>query len=70
MGAFEAFEMDALGVSLVVGGTAFLFSGLVFLLPTERKRSSQMQSVEKHQEQIEFYLREMRTQEKDIPSGD
>jgi hypothetical protein len=28
--------MDALGTSLIVGGAAFLLSGLVFLLPTPK----------------------------------
>jgi hypothetical protein len=54
--------MDILGVSLIVGGTAFLCSGLVFLLPAKRKVSSQEESVQIHQEQIEFYLRQMRNQ--------
>jgi hypothetical protein len=61
--AFGAFVMDALGVSLLVGGTAFLFSGLVFLLPTERKRSAHQKSVEENQEQIEFYLGQIRKQQ-------
>jgi hypothetical protein len=54
--------MDALGVSLLVGGTAFLFCGLVFLLPTERKLSSRQESVEESQQEIEFYLGEIRRQ--------
>jgi hypothetical protein len=33
------FDMDALGTSLLVLGLAFLFGGLVFMLPSERKRS-------------------------------
>jgi hypothetical protein len=31
--------MEALGISLVVGGLAFLMSGLIFLLPSQRKQS-------------------------------
>jgi uncharacterized membrane protein len=31
------FDMDALGTSLIVMGLAFVFSGLVFMLPSERK---------------------------------
>jgi hypothetical protein len=58
--------MDALGVSLLVGGTAFLCSGLVFLLPRERDLSSHRRSVEESQEQIEFYLGEIRKQQKEF----
>jgi hypothetical protein len=38
--------MDMLGVVLLIVGMAFLFSGLVSLLPTERKLSSRMESFE------------------------
>jgi hypothetical protein len=34
-----SFDMDALGTSLLVLGLAFVFSGLVFMLPSERERS-------------------------------
>jgi hypothetical protein len=54
--------MDAAGVALLVGGMAFLCSGLVFLLPTERKISSRTESFEASQQQIEYYLSEMRKQ--------
>jgi hypothetical protein len=57
--------METLGVALLVGGMAFLFSGLIFLLPTERKLSSRMESFEDSQQQIEYYLSQMRK-----PSGD
>jgi len=36
---FKLGDMDALGISLIVLGLAFVFSGLVFMLPSERKRS-------------------------------
>jgi hypothetical protein len=58
--------MDTLGVALLVGGMAFLFSGLVFLLPTERKLSSRMESFEETQQQIEYYLSQMRKQHGDL----
>jgi hypothetical protein len=58
--------METLGVALLVGGMAFLFSGLVFLLPTERKRSSRMESFEDSQQQIEYYLSKMRKQSGDL----
>ena len=58
--------METLGVALLVGGMVFLFSGLVFLLPTERKLSSRMESFEDSQQQIEYYLSEMRKQSGDL----
>jgi hypothetical protein len=58
--------METLGVALLVGGMAFLFSGLVFLLPTERKRSSRMESFEDSQQQIEYYLSKMQKQSDDL----
>jgi hypothetical protein len=54
--------MDTLGLALLVGGMAFLFSGLVFLLPTERKLSSRTESFEDSQRRTEYYLSEMRKQ--------
>ena len=51
--------MDALGISLIVGDMAFLFTGLIFLLPTERKLSSRQESFEESQERTEYYLQEM-----------
>ena len=41
--------MDTIGVAMIVGGMAFLFSGLIFLLPTERK----LPSSKKEQELID-----------------
>jgi hypothetical protein len=32
------FDMDALGTSLIVLGLAFVFSGLVFMLPSGREQ--------------------------------
>jgi hypothetical protein len=52
--------MAAVGVSMLVGGTAFLLSGLIFLLPTERKLSSRQQSFEESQKDLERYLGEIR----------
>lgn len=52
--------MNSLGLSMIVGGTAFLFSGLVFLLPTERKISERDHSFEKSQDEIEYYLSQVR----------
>ena len=52
--------MDALGSCLIVGGVAFLLSGLLFLLPTERKLSSSRESFEENLERTEYYLQQMR----------
>lgn len=51
--------MDALGVSLIVGGMAFLFSGLIFLLPIEGKVAGKRRSFEESQQEIEYYLGQM-----------
>jgi hypothetical protein len=50
--------MDTIGMALVVGGMAFLFSGLIFLIPV-RGNGSQQQSFEDNTEQTEEYLREI-----------
>jgi hypothetical protein len=36
--------MEALGISLIVGGMAFFFSGLIFLLPSKKKYSEDERS--------------------------
>jgi len=58
--------MDTLGVALLVGGMAFLFSGLIFLLPTERKLSSRVESFEYTQQQVEYYLSQIRKLSDDL----
>ena len=58
--------MNTLGVASLVGGMAFLLNGLVFLLPTERKLSSHIESFEDSQQQIEYYLSQMRKQSDDL----
>ncbi len=52
--------MTALGLSMIVGGVAFLLSGLIFLLPNKRARSIQEMPIEEAQNEIEFYLRRIR----------
>jgi hypothetical protein len=52
--------MNALGVSLIVAGTAFLASGLIFLLLTERKLTTQIKSIEESQKEIEDRLEQFR----------
>jgi hypothetical protein len=60
MSIFRTFEMDALGVTLIVGGMAFLCSGLIFLLPWENRLSESEQSIEESQREIDYYLQKMR----------
>ena len=52
--------MNALGLSLIIGGLAFLVSGLIFLLPTERKLSEQVKSFEESQKEIDDRLDQFR----------
>ena len=52
--------MTALGLSMIVGGMAFLLSGLVFLVPAGRKQSARDRSFEEARNEIEFYLDQMR----------
>jgi hypothetical protein len=57
---FEHLEMNTVALSMIVGGMASLFSGLIFLLPTERALSDTNESLEESRERIEYYLRQMR----------
>jgi len=53
--------MNSVGLSIVVGG-AFVVSGLIFLLPTKRQKSSQQDETDESLETINHYLRETRQQ--------
>ncbi|MCP4616978.1 MAG: hypothetical protein GY844_11125 [Bradyrhizobium sp.] len=57
--------MDPLGLALIVGGTAFVVSGLVFMLPASRRRREQQETIEESREEIEFHLRTMRRDQGD-----
>jgi len=52
--------MGTVGMALVVGGMALLFSGLVFLIRDRETRDPPQESFQDSQERIERYLREMR----------
>jgi hypothetical protein len=52
--------MTTMGLSMIVGGTAFLLSGLIFLLPIKRGQSIQEKPPEEALNEIEFYLRRIR----------
>ena len=60
--------MGTVGMALVVGGMALLFSGLIFLLPVRGVRPVTRESFEDSQERIEQYLREMRRSRGEIDS--
>jgi hypothetical protein len=46
-------DTHAIGLALIVGGAAFLCSGLIFLLPAGRKLSSSEASIEEGQEKVD-----------------
>jgi hypothetical protein len=52
--------MDTMGMALVVGGMALLFSGLIFLIPVRGAGRAPQESFEDSQGRIEQCLREMR----------
>jgi hypothetical protein len=60
--------MGTVGMALVVGGMAFLFSGLIFLIPVRGSRPAPKESFEDSQKRIEQYLREMRRNREEIDS--
>ena len=62
---FGFFQMGTIGIALVVGGMALLFSGLIFLLPFSGKRPPPRESFEDSQHRIEQYLREIRRNRSD-----
>jgi hypothetical protein len=51
--------MTVLGTSLIVGGMAFLFSGLIFLLPVPLKKPAKLPTLEEDQERVEHYLQQL-----------
>jgi len=58
--------MDALGLALIVGGAAFVISGLVFPLPGSRRLREQQETIEESREQIDSHLRAMRRDHGDL----
>ena len=52
--------MITLGVSLLVLGSAFLFSGLIFMFPNGSRRSAPKESFEESQERADYCLQQMR----------
>lgn len=58
--------METLGLSLVVGGAAFLTSGLIFLLPVRRRQLRQRESFQESIDRIDHHLHEMRRERGDL----
>ena len=52
--------MEPVGIALVVGGTAFLFSGLIFLIPVRGSSPAQQAPSEDSREHVERHLGEHR----------
>jgi hypothetical protein len=73
---FLIFYMGTVGMAVVVGGTALLCSGLIFLIcsglifliPVRGRHPATLESFEDSQERIEQYLREMRSNRREIDS--
>lgn len=62
----DSAAMDSLGLALIVGGAAFVVSGLVFLLPGTRRRQKQQKVIDESRKEIDFHLRAMRRHRGDI----
>ena len=60
--------MNTVGMALVVGGMALLFSGLIFFIPVRGSGPAPTESFEDSQQLIEYYLREMRKSRGEIGS--
>lgn len=54
--------METLGLTFIVGGAAFLCSGLVFLLPSQGAGNSADRSFEENLEEIENNLNHFRNE--------
>jgi hypothetical protein len=55
--------MNSIGIGLIIAGGAFVCSGLIFLLPSERKLLSIADSFEESRERIEYYLWQINEEE-------
>ena len=58
--------MRELGLALLVGGAAFLVSGLIFLVPARLGRSARQRDVEESREEIDRQLRDLRRERGDL----
>ena len=58
--------MSSMGLALVVGGVAFLVSGLIFLLPQPRLRSGRRETIQERRDRIDADLRAKRRERGDL----
>jgi hypothetical protein len=59
--------MDNLALALVVGGAAFVCSGLVFLLPSGRRRLRRGESIDESRDKVDLHLQELRRHRGELP---
>ena len=64
-------DLEPIGAALIVGGLAFLCSGLIFLLPAGRKVSSPQDSIEENsieerRDRVDRALRAARSERGDL----
>ena len=57
--------MNPLGLALIVGGAAFVLSGLIFLLPAPRSLRRQ-DTIEESRERVDFHLERARRDRGDL----
>ena len=58
--------MDDVALALIVGGAAFVCSGLVFLLPARRRRQRRGETVDESRARVDQHLQELRRQRGDL----
>jgi hypothetical protein len=52
--------MDNVALALIVGGAAFVCSGLVFLLPGRRRRLRREETIDVSRARVDAHLQELR----------
>jgi hypothetical protein len=52
--------MDNVALALIVGGAAFVCSGLVFLLPAGRRRRRRGETIDESRARVDQHLQELR----------
>jgi hypothetical protein len=58
--------MDNLALALIVGGAAFVCSGLVFLLPARRRRLRRGETIDESRDSVDRHLQQLRRQRGDL----
>jgi len=59
--------MDNLALALIVGGAAFICSGLVFLLPSRHRRLRRGETIDESRERVDQHLQELRRHRGELP---